>query len=224
MSRLRPTMTLLVGALLLAACAPAPEPAADPTRVPTALPSDSVAPAASAAAEAGDLACVTVAGEEPICGRQAASSPNSVNREITYAVIFRPIIVDHGTRNAAGGIREVCISATPPAGIELALLPIGDRELPLGTEPVCLTAPGGEPVEALRFAGDLTGPEDGRCGSCWAFSATSDRLLFGALDGSEQLRTVEIAVGASLDVEILRAVLGIAYEVLPDGTARIVIG
>ena len=222
MSRLRPTVVLLLGGLLLAACAPAPEPAADPTRVPTALPSDSVAPAPSAAAEAGDLACVIVAGEAPLCGRQAAPAPGP--DYVPHAVIFRAWETPHdGTRSAAGGIREVCISATPPAGIELALRPLGDRELPLGTEPVCLTGPGGEPVEGLRFMGDLTRPGEGQCGSCWAFSVTPEALLFRAGDGSEEVRTVEIPAGATRDVEFPGDVLAIAYEVRPDGTAGIVI-
>ncbi|GEM_PF-3480970 len=225
---IRPVRSLafLLVALLLVACAPAAAPTPEPTAAPAAAPS--VAP--SAAAAAGELMCIDVEGAEPVCGRQALDPCTVVSGGKTTSwgdCLSDPFAVTTPvaeTRNAAGGVRKLCITGPASPEKALALNQVGDRpDIPFGTEPVCVTAPTAEgTVEGLRIVGDVLGSA-GTCGSCWAFSVTPDAVRFGSIDPEGAVETTEIVPGTPTDVVVNGMDLTVRYELAADQTAQIII-
>ena len=60
------------------------------------------------------------------------------------------------------------------AAVALTVDAVAGRELPIGTQPLCISGPGGEPFGATVVVGDyLVDGADGSCGSCWAFGSTA---------------------------------------------------
>lgn len=219
---IRPVRSLafLLVALLLVACAPAAAPTPEPTTAPSVAP--------SAVAAAGELMCIEVAGAEPVCGRQAldpclvvqGAKPNSDWCKGLNAGTA-PVTE---TRNAAAGVRKLCLTGPASPEKALALNQVGDRsDIPFGTAPVCVTAASAEgTVEGLRIVGDVVGSA-GTCGSCWVFSVTPDAVRFGSIDPEGAVETTEIVPGTSADVVVNGMDLTVRYELAADQTAQIII-
>lgn len=220
MSRPIRSLAFVVVAVLLVACAPGAAPTPEPTAAPSAAP--------SAAAAAGELLCIEVEGAEPVCGRQAldpcavvqGAKPNAVSCTGLNAVTT-PVAE---TRNAAAGVRKLCLTGPASPEKALALHQVGDRpDIPFGTEPVCVTAASAEgTVEGLRIVGDVLGSA-GTCGSCWVFSVTPDAVRFGSIDPEGAVETTEIVPGTSAEVVVNGMDLTVRYELAADQTAQIII-
>lgn len=211
--RRRSVMTAVaaIAALTLAACggaaaptaAPTVAPAAVSTTAPTVAPA-SVAPVAEAPASvapeaSADPICIDAGdGGAPVCGRQAAADFS-----------WRDELPTSTGREAAGGVKRVCIEADPSGGgtdPKLAFVPmIGDPvRIPVSVgRQVCVGGAGGQALGGTRVALVPAGMVWGaQCGSCWAFSVidrTTIRAYWQDKDGT--LRTTDITPGKKTAIE-----------------------